>query len=494
MSSYDDQLKNAFDPESFRAEGHKVVDQLADFLVESTSEKRPCVLKHEDPEAMLKSWAGRFGPLPSTPFPELLGEVLDRSNNLLHPRYIGHQCTTSLPLAALGGLVGQFLNNGIAVYEMGPVNVAMERQLARWMTGLAGWGPDADGVFTNGGSIGNLTALLAARQAAAEGNVWVRGVGSEAPVAVLVPESCHYSVKRAVAIMGLGEEAVAPVAVDDRFHTQPDDLGRAFDEAVKHGRRPIAVVANACSTATGSFDDLEAAADFARSRGLWLHVDGAHGAGALLSPKYRHLLSGLDKADSFIWDAYKNLLMPALITAVLFRDGGRSYEAFSEKASYLFEKGAREEWYNFAHRTMECTKTMMGLRLFISLAAYGTDFFAGYVTAMFDLARDFAALLRESGDFEPAVEPESNIVCFRYLKRGEGDLDGLQWRVRRALLERGRFYIVQTNLRGHVWLRSTLINPRTTLADLEALLDEIRAITLSGARKGARPAIKRFSS
>ena len=479
MNSYDSQLKKAFDPESFRAEGHRVVDHLADFLAESIPERRPSVLKYEDPEAMLKSWAGRFSRAPSTPFPELLGEILDRSNNLLHPRYIGHQCTTSLPLAALGGFVGQFLNNGTAVYEMGPVNVAMERQLVRWMTGLAGWGKDSDGVFTNGGSIGNLTALLAARQTAAEGNVWVRGVGNEAPVAVLVPESCHYSVRRAVAIMGLGEEAVAPVAVDDLFHMRPDDLGRAFDEAVKRGRRPIALVANACSTATGSFDDLQAAAGFARSRGLWFHVDGAHGAGALLSLKYRHLLLGLDMADSFIWDAHKNLLMPALITAVLFRDGGRGCEAFSQKASYLFEKGAREEWYNFAHRTMECTKTMMGLRLFISLAAYGTEFFAGYVTAMFDLARDFAALLRESGDFEPALEPESNIVCFRYLKRGEGNLDGLQRRIRRSMLKRGSFYIVQTNLRGHTWLRSTLINPRTKLADLEALLDEIRVVASS---------------
>ena len=479
MSLYDDQLKKAFDPEVFRAEGHKVIDQLADFLASSTPEIRPWVMKYEEPEAMLKSWAGRFGPTPLTSFPDLLGEVLDRSNNLLHPRFIGHQCTTSLPLAALGGLVGQFINNGTAIYEMGPVNVGMERQLVRWMAGLAGWGPEADGVFTSGGSIGNLTALLAARQAAAEGNVWVRGVGSELPVAVLVPESCHYSVKRAAAIIGLGEEAVAPVAVDELFHARPDDFGRAFDVAVRRGRRPIALVVNACSTATGSYDDLTAAADFCRSRGLWLHVDGAHGAGALLSSKYRHLLRGLDKADSFIWDAHKNLLMPALITAVLFRDGGRSYEAFSEKASYLFEKGAREEWYNFAHRTMECTKTMMGMRLFISLAAYGTEFFAGYITAMFDLARDFAALLRESGDFEPAVEPESNIICFRYLKRGEGDLDGLQRRVRRALLESGRFYVVQADLRGHVWLRTTLINPRTTLADLKALLDEIRAITTS---------------
>jgi L-2,4-diaminobutyrate decarboxylase len=473
---YEEILKEAFDAESFRRGGHKVIDILADFLASSTPDKRPRVLAYEEPEVMLASWADRFGAAPAAPFPELLPEILYRSNDLLHPRFIGHQCTTSLPLAALGGFVGQFLNNASAIYEMGPVNVAMERQLVRWMSGLVGWGTDADGIFTNGGTIGNLTALLAARQARAGEDVWSKGVGCEAPAAVLVPETCHYSVKRAVAVMGLGEAAAVPVAADDRFHTRPDDLERAFGEAVRLGRRPMAVIANACSTATGSFDDLVAVAAFARARGLWLHVDGAHGAAVLLSPKYRHLVRGLDKADSLIWDAHKNLLMPALATAVLFRDGGRSYEAFSAKASYLFERAAREEWYNYAHRTMECTKTMMGLRLFVSLAAYGTDFFAGYVTAAYDLARDFAALIRDSGDFETAVEPESNIVCFRYLKKGEADLDGLQRRIRRTLLERGNFYVVQAELRGRAWLRCTLINPRTTLADLEALLAEIRAV------------------
>jgi len=474
MRSYDESLKKAFDPEAFRGEGHRVVDILADFLAKSAPATREKVLAYEDPEAMAVSWAGRFGAGPSAAFSDLLPEILARSNDLLHPRFIGHQCTTSLPLAALGGFAGQFLNNGSAIYEMGPVNVAMERQLVRWMTGLAGWGPAADGVFTSGGSIGNLTALLAARQVLAERNVWTEGVASEPGLAVLVSEQCHYSVKRAAAVMGLGEAAAVPVAVDERFHMRPDGLEEAFAGAVRAGLRPIALVANACSTATGSYDDLEAAAALAGAHGLWLHVDGAHGAAALLSPKYKHLLRGLDRADSVIWDAHKNMLMPALITAVLFREGGHSYEAFSQKASYLFEREAREEWYNFAHRTMECTKTMMGMRLFVSLAAYGTDFFAGYVTAVYDLAREFANLLREAGDFETAVEPESNIVCFRYLKPGEPDLDALQRRIRRKLLEIGHFYVVQAVLRGRTWLRCTLINPRTTIADLEALLGEIR--------------------
>jgi len=477
MSQYDEQLKKAFDPEEFRREGRKVVDRLADFLAASTAEKSPRVYPYEKPDDMLESWAGRFGAEPRTGFPDLLPEILARSNNLLHPRFIGHQCTTALPLGALGGFVGQFLNNGSAVYEMGPVNVAMERQIIRWMAGLAGFGPGADGVFTSGGSSGNLTALLAARQAAAEGNIWKGGVGSEPPLAVLVSAQSHYSVRRSVAIMGMGEEAVIPVAVDERFKMTEEGFRQACIEAERRRRRPFVLVANACSTATGTYDDLEKAAAWAKSRGLWLHVDGAHGAGALLSPKYRPLLRGLEKVDSFIWDAHKNMLMPALITAVIFREGVHSYEAFSQKASYLFEKDATEEWYNYAQRTMECTKTMMGMRLFISLAAYGTDFFAGYITAMYDLTREFARRLQATNDFETAVEPESNIICFRYLKKGETDLDGFQRRIRRLLLEQGHFYVVQTELNSRLWLRCTLINPRTTIADLEALMDEIRILT-----------------
>ena len=494
---YDDLLRKAFDPEEFRREGHRVVDILADHLAASNPAGRAKVLPFEEPEAMAAAWADRFGAAPRGSFSGMLPEILARSNDLLHPRYAGHQCTTSLPLAALAGMAGQFLNNGSAIYEMGPVNVAMERRLVRWMSDLVGWGAAADGVFTSGGSIGNLTALLAARQEMSERDVWTAGLNGpkEPGLAVLVSEQCHYSVKRAAAVVGLGEDGAVPVATDERFHMREDGLEAALKAAVRAGRRPIALVANACSTATGSYDDLEIAADFAARRGLWLHVDGAHGAAALLSPKYRSRLRGLERADSVIWDAHKNMLMPALITAVLFRDGGRSYEAFSQKASYLFEKDAREEWYNFAHRTVECTKTMMGLRLFVSLAAYGTDFFAGYVTSVYDLARDFARMMREAGDFETAVEPESNIVCFRYVGRsgnrrsgeesggGEAgasggvdgaDLDGLQRRIRRRLLEDGRFYVVQTDLRGKTWLRCTLINPRTTLADLADLLAEIR--------------------
>jgi L-2,4-diaminobutyrate decarboxylase len=178
------------------------------------------------------------------------------------------------------------------------------------------------------------------------------------------------------------------------------------------------------------------------------HVDGAHGAAAVLSPRYASLASGIARADSLVWDAHKMILRPALVTALLFRDGRTSYAPFAQRADYLLRQVAKEQWWDPALRTLECTKRMMGVELYGALAIHGTTFFSDYVTRIFDLGRRFAAMLGEAGDFEPAVEPDCNIVCFRYLASGGGDLDRCHERVRSALLREGSFYLVQTRLRG----------------------------------------------
>jgi L-2,4-diaminobutyrate decarboxylase len=253
-----------------------------------------------------------------------------------------------------------------------------------------------------------------------------------------------------------------------------DDL----DAATRAGRKVLGVVANAGSTPVGAFDPLEPIADFCAREGLWLHVDGAHGAAAALSPKYRGLVAGIGRADSVVWDAHKMLLIPALVTAVLFRDARHSWEPFAEEAPYLFPGRDREagvEWYDVAHRTLECTKRMMAFELYAVLAAWGPALLGDYVTRCFDLGRRFGELLEETPDFELPVFPEANIVCFRYVPLGrDEDLDGVQDRVRRRLLEDGSFYLVQTRLDGAVHLRTTLIHPRTSEAALAALLTAIR--------------------
>ncbi|MBI5832829.1 MAG: pyridoxal-dependent decarboxylase [Armatimonadetes bacterium] len=464
-----------FDPDTFRAQGHRLVDRLADYLAQAVSgDPELPVLPHADPNQLLAQWSCDFEQPIS--FEALTERVLAGSNHLHHPRYMGHQVTAPLPLGALCELIDGLLNNANAVYEMGPVVTAIERNLSRWLGARLGWDARCDGFFTSGGSLGNLTALLAARQVQAGFDVFTDGLLGGEPLAVLVSESAHYSVTRSLQIMGLGQPGVIKVPVDERYRLRPEALPAALAQARAAGRRPIAVAASACCTATGTFDPLGPIADFCAEHGLWLHVDGAHGASAALSERYRELLAGIERADSVLWDAHKMLLTPALCTAVLFRNGDHSFAAFTQQASYLLhQQNPRDEWYNLCGRTVECTKTMTALRLYAALAVLGPRVLGDYVTDRFDLGRRFGQMLDEADDFEMPVAPECNIVCFAYSPPGAAAMPGLQAAIRQRLLADERFHIVQTQLGGRVWLRVTIINPLTTEEDLVALMAATRA-------------------
>jgi L-2,4-diaminobutyrate decarboxylase len=335
-------------------------------------------------------------------------------NHLHHPRFVGHQNTPPLTAGIIAQMCNALINNGVAVYEMGPAAMAAERNVIRYMSKLIGFGSEADGIFTHGGSAGNLTGLLAARQAMSEYNVWEEGVRNDRPVGIIVSDQSHYSISRNAKVIGLGGTSVIRIPYDSRYAMRTDLLGETMRRAEEKGIRVICVAANACSTATGTYDNLEDIASFCRDKKLWFHVDGAHGLGVLFSPKYRHLVRGLEFADSVVLDFHKMLLTPGLNTMVLFRDGNRSYETFAQKAGYLFEKHDANEWYNGAKRTLECTKSALGLVAWAVINYYGRGILPQYVEADIDLAARFAEAIEREPGMELAVTPESNIVCFRY--------------------------------------------------------------------------------
>jgi L-2,4-diaminobutyrate decarboxylase len=474
-----DSLRDAYDPERFRADGHRLVDRLADWLAQTTGRDEAPVLPWIDPSAVRAGWPAEFPEQPGADLVDTLGRVIDGSIRLHHPRYLGHQVPPPIPGAALADLVAALLNNGGAVYEMGPASTPQELAVISWMAAQLGMPADAGGILTSGGSLGNLTALLAARLARAGFDAWTAGDRGGPPLAVLCSSQAHYSLARAVRIMGWGDDGAIPVDVDDRFRLDLAALPAAFDRAVALGRRPIAVVASAASTGTGAYDPLPAIADFCAARGLWLHVDGAHGASTALSPRHRHLVAGIDRADSGVWDAHKMMAMPALITAVVFRDGRRSYEAFAQEASYLFAAGRGEghaEWFNLGLRTLECTKRMMATIVHTALTTCCVATFRAYVDRCFAHGAALAAHIDAAPDFELTVPPDGNIVCWRYRPAGADParLDELQGAVRRRVLERGRYYILQTRLASRLVLRAALMNPLTEDVDLLGMLDEVR--------------------
>lgn len=459
-----------FAPEAYRQLARAIADRLAEHLA-ATRDRAGPVLRWQDPDARLAS----LPPLTGTPIADaglLLERLLAESNRLHHPGFVGHQVNPTLPLAAAWEQVNALLNNGMAVYEMGPIQTAMERRAVQWMCARLGLPDDADGLLTSGGSLGNLTALLAARQAARP-DTWQTG-GHD--FCVLASDQAHYCIDRAARVLGWGEQGVVPVPVDAAFRMRPDALAAALATARRRGRTVAAVVASACSTATGSFDPLPELADFCRDHGLWLHVDGAHGASFLLSPRHRDRLRGIERADSVVWDAHKMMGLPALVTGVLFRDGARARTTFAQDASYLFQDAAAP-WWNLGQRTLECTKRGMGVSLYVTLAVLGEDWARTYVERCAALARELAERVAAAPDFQLAVPPEANIVCFRLRPADVPDaaLDALQERVRQTMLRQGEFYLVQTRLPAGLFLRCCLMNPRTTPADLDRLLACLRA-------------------
>ncbi len=464
-----------FDPEQFRHDGHKIIDLLSDYLVEVTNRPDTPVLPWADPDELAALYEKVFIQGDDQPFHEFIRDAVNRSNHLHHPRYIGHQVTSPLPRLALVHLCTALLNNGAAIYEMGPVAMAMEKNLIKYFAGLIGYGTDSDGIFTHGGSAGNLTAMLAIRQVKSDYNVWEEGIRSDMRTGFMATDQAHYSVARNIKIMGLGDESLITVPADNRYKMKTDCLEETYRKAVDKGIRVAAVVAGSCSTATGSYDDIEAIAGFCERHNLWLHVDGAHGMGVLFSDKYRHLKKGIERADSVVIDLHKMLLVPGLNTMVLFRNGRHSYETFAQKASYLFEKQTTNEWYNSAKRTLECTKSSLGIIAFTAFKYFDRNFYCNYIEGRYDLAARFARQIATTRRFQLLTQPESNIVCFRYNPGdiNETELNRLNARLRESIIREGTFYIVQTEIKGALWLRVTIINPLTSDEDLERLLIQI---------------------
>jgi L-2,4-diaminobutyrate decarboxylase len=461
-------LEKVYSPSDFRQQGHELVNILADYLENAQSQNLEKVIPYQSPDEALAYWQADFD-AGKGDVNAFFKDVIARSNHLHHPRYMGHQVSPPAPLAALAGLVSSVLNNGMAVYEMGMVSNPIERILMEWVAKHCDYDTKASGLITSGGTLANLTALLAARAHATD--VWEEGATNR--LAVMVSEEAHYCIDRAARIMGFGTEGVIKIATDDQFKMKTELLPTTLEQARAKGLTVIAVIGSASSTSTGAYDDLETIADFCEQNKIWFHVDGAHGAAVIFSEKHKHLTKGLHRADSMILDFHKLLMIPALATALVFKRGDDAFKTFQQKAQYLWANHESSDWFNSGKRTFECTKSMICIKIYALLKAYGEQVFGENVDKLTDLAKNFAEMVENRPHFELGVAPESNIVCFRYIEKGktEAELNALNIAKRAEILRGGDFYIVQTTLREKVFLRVTLMNPLTALEDLVALLD-----------------------
>jgi len=407
----------------------------------------------------------------------LRDDVAGESIRLSHPMYLGHQVSAPLPAAIWTEPLIAAINNSIAVREMSPAGTIVEARVIRWMCDLAGFGDTAGGTFTSGGTEATFTALLAAR-AALLPDAWEEGVGPRPPV-IVSGEHAHYAVTRAAGELGLGVRRAVAVPSRD-FRMDVDALRSTLDRLAREGQAVMAVVATAGSTATGSFDDLEAIAELTGERGIWLHVDGAHGASALLSARHAERLRGIEGAHSIAWDPHKMMLVPLSAGMVLVRNERDLELAFAQRAPYLFH-ATDGRITDQGTRSFQCSRRFDALKVWVALERYGADAIGALYDRLCNRAETLHRLVADHPLFEAIHEPESNILCFRYLPEGiEGEaLDELNRRVREAYNRSGEGWITTTMLDGRRVLRVTVMNPRTEVEHLERLLHGL-------ARTGAR--------
>ena len=397
-------------------------------------------------------------------------DVMPDVIQLMHPKYMGHQVSAPLASAVWTEVVISAINNSQAVWEMSPVTTVIEERVIGWMCQLAGYGPGAAGTFTSGGTEATFTALLAAR-ASKYPDAWRTGWFGKQPPVLVHGEHAHYAVQRAAGAMGLGTDNCIAVGSTPEFKMDPAQLAAVLERLAREGRDVLAVVATAGCTAVGAFDDLEAIADLCDKYGHWLHVDGAHGASALLSEKHKWRVKGIHRARSLAWDPHKMMLMPLSAGMVLVRSGKDLERAFAQSAPYLFH-GADSDVElgpDLGKRSFQCSRRADALKVWVSIQRFGV----GGIGALYDALCDSAMVLHSELSAQPGVRPlhvpESNILAWE-----NGDHEpALVAEARSKLNLSDAAWITSTVIAGRPCLRVTMMNARSGEAERRRLVSSL---------------------
>lgn len=473
-----------FEADADAAVGSAFLTLVADYFAETRNRDARVSTPHGPATlaARFEEPAPRAGTSIDAIIARIRNDVIPDCNHLQHPRYAGHQFAGPLPAAVWMESLTAALNQSVAIFEMSPVGTVLEHRVVAWMCELAGFGPGSGGTLTSGGTEATFTALLAAR-AAAMPDAWTNGVGADPPV-LLCGEHAHYAVTRAGAQLGVGLRNVLPIR-SHNHKMDPSALRHALAEIERAGKRVIAVVATAGSTATGSFDDLETIAAICEAHGVWLHVDAAHGGSALVSPSHRHRVAGIERARSIAWDPHKGMLLPAQAGMILMRDERDLDAAFSQRAPYLFPDAQDDRVWDQGKRNFMCSRRADVFKLWVAFQRYGLDGFAQLYDYFCALTRSMWQQIAERSDFEAMHEPESNILCFRYVgpsrrfgsdRPNDEALDQLNRELRERYNLSGNGWITATNLDARRVLRVTMMNPRATATDVRDILDGLAEI------------------
>lgn len=376
------------------------------------------------------------------------------------PRFMGYVPGGGLYHSAIGDYLAAASNKYAGFAPAAPGAARLENATTAWLARTIGFPDTASGTLTSGGSMANLTAIVAAREARDE----------EGGGAIYLTRFAHHCIDKALRIAGRARAPRRLIATDERHRMRADALAEALERDLAEGVRPWLVVASAGTVDTGAVDPLAAIADLCERHGAWFHVDGAYGGLFMLCEEGREALAGIERADTAALDPHKTLFLPYGTGAVVARDGRTLLDAFSASADYIRPFGDDEVGPSPGDLSPELTRHFRALRLWLPLQLAGVSAFRAAQSEKIALARYFHARLSAMPGFETGPPPDLSIVAFRY-RPARGDGDAFNRRLLQRVQEEGRVFLSGTRIDGADWLRCAILSFRTHLDHVDECLD-----------------------
>ena len=468
---------------SARALAHQMVDDAIDHL--EGVRDRP--LWQDMSDTVRASYAM---PLPQEPQPlsetyaDITANLMSHSMGNIHPRfwmwYMGAGSFTGALADFLTAIDGSNLGGGNTAASL------MDQQVTDWIREMMGFSSGASGTLVSSGSMANIIGLTAARNAMAGVDLHEVGVAAmPQPLRFYASDQVHSCHHKAMNVLGLGKTALSKVPSDDAFRMRIDELRYRIQSDRAAGMRPACVIATACTTNTGSIDDVSALADLCRDEGLWLHVDGCIGAMIAIAPQNRHLVAGIERADSLALDLHKSFQAPFDVGCALIRDRKLHRKTFAEDAEYLQKMTRGIAAAEFLHDYgLDTSRGFRALKIWMMLKEHGVAKFGRLIDQSIAKARYLDGLVESEPRLERMAPTVIDIVSFRFNpgQTDEDELRALNIEIMLRLQEDGIAAVSDTTIHGRHCLRAAICNHRTVRADLDLLVAEVLRIGCEAAQ------------
>jgi len=476
----------AMDAATFRKLGHRLVDQLAEFL---ESLPRGPVTRDEAP-SVVREALDLTAPLPEkgTEAGPLLDETAQRlfAHSLFngHPRFFGYITSPPAPIGILGDFLAAALNPNVGAWTLSPAATEIESQTVRWIAELIGYPVNCGGLLVSGGNMANFVCFLAARAARAGWDVRERGVAekSEPRLRAYCSAETHTWIQKAADLGGLGTESIRWISTDAKLRMDVAALRRQIEADFAREERPFLVAGTAGSVSTGAVDPLPAISALCKEFGLWFHVDGAYGGFAAAAPHASEDLLGLGQADSVAVDPHKWLYAPLEAGCALVRDPEALRAAFAYHPPYYHFK---EQVTNYVDNGPQNSRGFRALKVWLALKHVGAAGYRNMIADDIRLSQAMAQAVSRHAELQLMTQALS-ITTFRYVprdlqaKRGEAQVELHLDALNRELVDRlqrgGETFVSNAVVGGHYVLRACIVNFHTAQTDVEALPEIVARI------------------